>query len=58
MPLFLGENKISNVTVAFDGSGTPSFTLQSKSVSPTESTQTVSPDSGYDGLSKVTVEAI
>lgn len=58
MPLFLGENKISNVTVAFDGSGTPSFTLQSKSVSPTESTQTVSPDSGYDGLSKVTVGAI
>lgn len=58
MPLFLGENKISDVTVAFDGSGTPSFTLQSKSVSPTESTQTVSPDSGYDGLSKVTVGAI
>ena len=58
MPLFLGENKISDVTVAFDRSGTPSFTLQSKSVSPTESTQTVSPDSGYDGLSKVTVEAI
>ena len=58
MPLFLGENKISNVTVAFDGSGTSSFTLQSKSVSPTESTQTVSPDSGYDGLSKVTVGAI
>ena len=48
MPLFLGENKISDVTVAFDRSGTPSFTLQSKSVSPTESTQTVSPDSGYE----------
>lgn len=58
MPLFLGENKVSDVTVAFDGNGTSSFTLQSKSVSPTESTQTVSPDSGYDGLSKVTVEAI
>ena len=58
MPLFLGENKVSDVKVAFDGNGTSSFTLQSKSVSPTESTQTVSPDSGYDGLSKVTVEAI
>lgn len=38
------------------GSGEP--TLQEKTVTPTTSSQTVTPDSSYDGLSKVTVNAM
>lgn len=49
---------IFGVTGTYEGGGGSAPTYQTKTVSPTESQQTVTPDSNYDALSSVTVNAI
>lgn len=52
MPIYFGTEKVS----IFAGAGATK--MQEKAVTPSESQQVITPDETYDGLSKVTVDAI
>jgi hypothetical protein len=55
-PLTIDQMSAAVQGIEIDGGGTP--TLQSKTATPTESQQTITPDIGYDGLSQVIVNPI
>ena len=58
MAVYLGSQLVNVYGGSSGDSGSSTPSLQSKTVTPTESAQTVKPDTGYDGLSQVTVNAI
>ena len=57
MGVYLGSNAV-DMQGGFVTGGASGASLQSKTVSPSESAQTIKADNGYDGLSQVTVNAI
>lgn len=57
MGMYLGSTQV-DMQGGFVTGGASGASLQSKTVSPSESAQTVKADNGYDGLSQVTVNAV
>lgn len=57
MGVYLGSNAV-DMQGGFVTGGASGASLQSKTVSPSESAQTVKADNDYDGLSQVTVNAV
>lgn len=57
MGVYLGNTQV-DMQGGFVTGGASGASLQSKTVSPSESAQTVKADNGYDGLSQVTVNAV
>ena len=57
MGVYLGSNAV-DMQGGFVTGGASGASLQSKTVSPSESAQTIKADNGYDGLSQVTVNAV
>lgn len=57
MGVYLGSTQV-DMQGGFVTGGASGASLQSKTVSPSESAQTVKADDGYDGLSQVTVNAV
>ena len=57
MGVYFGSNAV-DMQGGFVSGGSSGAVLQSKTVSPSESAQTIKADNGYDGLSQVTVNAV
>jgi len=57
MGVYLGSTQV-DMQGGFVTGGASGASLQSKTVNPSESAQTVKADNGYDGLSQVTVNAV
>lgn len=57
MGVYLGSTQV-DMQGGFVAGGASGTSLQSKTVSPSESAQTIKADYGYDGLSQVTVNAV
>lgn len=55
MPLYIGADLISQLRIATVNNTSTALSLQEKSIAPSENDQIILPDSGYNGLSKITI---